>query len=230
MGLKHLMIFILMVLSGVFYYGITGEVVGGMEEVVVLRVIDGDSLELDGGQKVRLLGINTPEKSMSFYEVASGFVRDLVEGESVEIESYGFDKYGRMLGYVFVDGVNLNREILERGFGTLYYYDKDIYYDELKRAEEFARLNEIGIWGKSSNWGCLEIVEFEIVEPERLVLGNVCDVDLDFMFKDDATHIYREVVGGGSILEKEFSHIWNNDGDSIYVYDSEGLLMFYRYD
>jgi len=229
MKLKHLIIIILMISSGIFYYGITGNVVGEREEKVVSRVIDGDTLELIGGEKVRLIGINTPEKSRGLYLKAKEFVQELVENKSVEIENYGFDKYGRSLAYVFIGGVNLNRKILEMGFGTLYYYEKDLHYEELRIAEEFARLNGKGLWDKSSNWGCLKIVKFKNDEPESLVLENICDRDLKIEFKDDATHIYEAVIEGDSIYTKEFSHIWNNEGDSIYVYDTEGLLIFYRY-
>ena len=229
MELKHLIIAILMISSGIFYYQITGEVVSETTGRIVSRVIDGDTFELENGQKVRLKGINTPEKSMFFSEEAKSFVRGLVENKSVEIESHGFDKYGRMLAYVFIGGKNLNREILEKGFGTIYYYEEDLHYNELKRAEEFARLNELGLWQKSSNEKCLEIIEFKTNEPEKLILKNNCDLNLEIMFKDDATHIYKVIVEANSFFEKEFSHIWNTDGDSIYIYDSEGLLIFYRY-
>lgn len=219
-----------MISSGIFYYNMTGDVVIETTGEIVSRVIDGDTLELAGGQKVRLKGINTPENSEWLDVEATRFVKGMVENKSVEIESHGFDKYGRMLAYIFIDRKNLNSEILEKGFGTLYYYEKDLHYDELKQAEEFARLNRLGIWKKSSNSECLKIVEFKTDEPEKLVLENDCDYDLEIMFKDDATHIYNAEVGANSIFEKEFSHIWNTDGDSIYVYDSEGLLIFYRYD
>ena len=230
MELKHLIIVILIIISGIFYYQITGNVVTETTGEIVARVIDGDTLELASGQKVRLKGINTPEKSMAFSEEAEEFVRELVENKSVEIESYGFDQYGRILAHVFINGENLNTQILERGLGTLYYYEKDSHYEELKNAEEFARLNGLEIWKKSPNANCLGIVEFKTDEPEKLVLENNCDWGLEIMYKDDATHIYEAVIDANSVYTEEFSHIWNTDGDSIYVYDSEGLLIFYRYD
>jgi len=229
MELKHLVIVVLMIVSGIFYYRITGDVVVETSGEIVSRVIDGDTFVLANGMKIRLKGINTPEKSEWLDVEATEFVRRLVENKSVKIESHGFDKYGRMLAYVFVNGENLNKEILERGLATLYYYEEDSHYEELKRAEEFARLNGIGLWKKSSNTGCLEMAEFKIDEPEKLILQNDCDYDLEIMYKDDATHIYGAIIGANSEYENDFSHIWNTDGDSIYVYDSEGLLLFYRY-
>ena len=229
MELKHIIIAILMVVSGIFYYQITGDIVVGNSHEFVVRVIDGDTLELETGQKVRLKGINTPEKSEWLDAEATEFVSELVENRSVEIENHGFDKYGRILAYVFVGGRNLNREILERGLGTLYYYGEDSHYVELKRAEEFARLNGFGLWKESSNKECIEIIEFKTDEPEKLVLRNDCNYDLEIMYKDDATHIYEAIIGANSEYENEFSHIWNTDGDSIYVWDSYGLVIFSRY-
>ena len=48
------------------------------------------------------------------------------------------------------------------------------------------------------------------------------------IIKDDATHIYREILPEGK-WEKSFDKIWNDAGDTLYIWDEEGLLMFYRY-
>jgi hypothetical protein len=132
------------------------------------------------------------------------------------------------LGYLFLEDENINLEILGRGFGTLYYYKKDKYFDEMKRAEEFAKINGLGIWKKSENNKCISLVSLKYTEPEKLILENSCDFNLEVFIKDDATHIYEEVFYPG-IFEMETSHIWNDNGDSVYVYDKEGLLEFYRY-
>lgn len=228
MKIKPIILVILILTSGIFYYNLT-DGTSELETHYVSRVVDGDTVELDDIQKVRFLGINAPESSMSFSEDATEFLEDLVEDKMVEVESHGTDKYGRLLAYIFIDDKNVNEEILSKGLGTLYYYDKDNHYEELKKAEEFARSKELGIWGKSSNEKCVKLIELKTDEPEKLVLENVCDFDLDIMFKDDATHIYRETLLANSKLTKTFSHIWNTDGDSIYIRDSKGLLLFYRY-
>jgi len=228
MKVSNVVMIVLFFVSGVFYYVF----VDGSSDIVtaeVVRVIDGDTVDLDIGRKVRLMGINTPERSMDYYDEASDFLAGYVGDGSVDVDFYGYDKYGRILGYVFVDGVNVNREVLAAGLGTLYYYEWDEYYADMVKAEDFARVNEYGIWRRSSDYGCIELVELEVDEPERLVLRNVCDRNISVTIKDDATHIYREVVLAGEDFEMETSHIWNTDGDSLYVWDSEGLLVFYRY-
>jgi endonuclease YncB( thermonuclease family) len=233
--LKKLIIIFLVVLSGIFYYNLTGKVVYEKINAEVLRVIDGDTIDTNIG-KVRFKGINTPEKSMFFYEESTEFLRSTLENKTVELESYGADKYGRILAYVFYKGKNINEEILKKGFGTLYYYEKDSYYDKLKKAEEFARINEIGLWKKSFDFYCLELVELKYYEDserctnnEFLILKNHCQKELNILVKDDATHIYREKILSNSVFSKNFSCIWNDEGDSLFIWDEKGLLLFYRY-
>lgn len=228
MKIKSIILLILFITSGIFYYHIT-DTSADIESLEISRVIDGDTAESMEGQKIRMLGINAPEKSMPFSEEATDFLKEQIQNKQIQIESYGVGKYGRTLAYVFLDDKNINKEILSHGFGTLYYYEKDNYYTEMKQAEEFARLNQKGLWKKSPDENCIEIIEFKTDEPEKLVLQNSCDKELKITFKDDATHIYHAILNPNSQFTKQFSHIWNNAGDSIYISDDKGLLIFYRY-
>jgi len=214
--------------SGVFYYEMTSPK-SDFQTHDVSKIIDGDTVRLQNNQTLRLLGINTPEKNELYYQEARDFLVQRIQNRTVRIETFGSGKYGRTLAYIFFDGQNVNAGILLEGLATLYYYDKDRYYESLKEAEEFARLNEKGLWEKSRNFGCLEILEFETDEPERLVLRNNCGRVLNVSYRDDATHIYHATIQSGSQYSKSFSHIWNTDGDSLYVYDADGLVLFYRY-
>lgn len=228
MSVKNVIFLILFLASGVFYYEITVPR-SDFQIHDVSKIIDGDTIRLENNQTLRLLGINTPEKNELYYQEAKDFLVQRIQNRTVQIETFGVGKYGRTLAYVFLDGRNVNAEILLQGLATLYYYDKDCYYESLKEAEEFARLNEKGLWKKSRNFGCLEMLEFETDEPESLVLRNNCDRILDISYKDDATHIYHVTIQPGSQYSESFSHIWNTDGDSLYAYDADGLVLFYRY-
>jgi endonuclease YncB( thermonuclease family) len=215
----------------------TSQVVADVSIYNVTRVLDGDTLELEIGQKIRLLGINTPEKRFPLANASAEFLSSKVLGKRIKIESYGQDKYGRTLAHIFLGKEHINKQILSEGLASLYYYEKDEYYQELKSAEEFARINEKGIWRKSPNSPCLEIKSFVYIEPtkrcsneELMVLRNNCNYKLNLTIKDDATHIYKEIINKNSEISRNFSCIWNDDGDSIYISDSEGLLMFYRYE
>lgn len=108
----------------------------------IVRVVDGDTLVLDGGERVRLLGVDTPEKFESpklerdarksgldrktiqqMGERASAFTKSICEGKRCWLE-YGqrrYDKYGRTLAVVHLaNGSILNEEILRSGTGTPY--------------------------------------------------------------------------------------------------------------
>jgi len=69
----------------------------------VTEVIDGDTIELDSGQTIRLLGINAPNRGEKGYQKAKEYLTDLIDTEEIflEYDSYQDDKYGRLLAYVF---------------------------------------------------------------------------------------------------------------------------------
>ena len=227
------MFIFLILVSGIFYYNLTGNVVIEKQEVFVFRVIDGDTIQDRNGQSYRFLGINTPEKNQLGYQEAKDFLKQY-ENKTIEIENHGYDKYERFLVYAFYGNQFVNQEVLVRGLASLFYYDKDEYYAEMKNAEETARNKEIGIWKKSPNYGCIKILKFEPIDKtekdnETLVLDNLCGINLGITIKDDATHIYNEEISGESTLKMNFKNIFNDDGDSLYIYDSKGLILFYRY-
>lgn len=132
---------ILVVLLSVFALGLSGggemrdlsdasNATSTREVVEVVRVIDGDTFVTDSGNRVRLLGIDTPERDECYYEPASDFVRKWIEGKEVMLEEdvTNRDEYDRLLRYVFVpyelDGeattspILLNRELIKRGYAT----------------------------------------------------------------------------------------------------------------
>ena len=98
---------------------------------MVRRVVDGDTLVLENGERVRLIGVDTPEtkhpkKPVEYFgKEASRFTRKMVEGKRVRLEfdqanayTGHKDKYRRTLAYVFLeDGTFLNAEIIKQGYG-----------------------------------------------------------------------------------------------------------------
>ena len=235
--LVFIIVIILLVDLALIYPRLTGKSVSEVQYkyVNVSRVIDGDTLEAEteiGNEKIRLLGLNTPEKKRAYYGEAKSFLQQF-ENKTLKLEDFGKDKYQRTLGYVYYNNQLINKEILEKGLANLYYYGKDNHYDELKKAEEQARDKGLGIWKKSNNYGCIEIVKLQYQEQERcknqeqLILKNKCS-KIQATLKDDATHIYNIELNTG-MFEKNFSCIWNDEGDSLYLSDNKGLLVFYRY-
>lgn len=226
--LKHLALIILFLTTSALYYQIT-EPSQNIISAQVARVIDGDTLILNDSTRIRLIGINTPEKNQPQYQEAKQFLTDLTTNKTIQIESHGPDKYKRTLAYIFLHDNNIATQILSNGLATLYYYDKDPHYEELKQAEQFARDFGLGLWKKSPNAHCIKITQFKTDEPEILTLQNNCNIELNITYKDDATHIYQAIIEPNSEYTKTFSHIWNTNGDSIYIYDNQGLILFHRY-
>lgn len=72
-------------------------------ETNVVGVVDGDTIEIDNGQTVRMIGIDAPNRGESGYEEAKEYLKDIIEGEKVRLEFdyYQDDKFGRILAYVW---------------------------------------------------------------------------------------------------------------------------------
>ena len=121
---------------------------------VVKRVLDGDTIELDTGKTFRLNGITCPEKGEKYFQEAKDFTESKVLDEKVSLEyeeKYKRDAYKRLLGYVFVNGENLNVELVKNGLCKVVIYKKRaklIYQDELLEAEKEAKAKNLKIWNK----------------------------------------------------------------------------------
>lgn len=115
----------------------------------VARVIDGDTIELTDGKKVRLLGIDAPEKRQYYYEESTDRLKQLAEGKKVILEKdvSNRDRYGRLLRYVYVDGLFVNLEMVKEGYAFVFITPKNVkYLNEFLKAENEAKTRGIGIW------------------------------------------------------------------------------------
>jgi len=120
-----------------------------LEQVLVVEVIDGDTIELEDGTLVRYLGIDTPELGEAYCSEASTRNRELVEGKVVELQRGKQDKdeYGRLLRYVYVDGVFVNAELVAQGYAKAYIFDPDERYSQvLVQLEQYAKARKQGLW------------------------------------------------------------------------------------
>lgn len=136
--------------------GNSNEVDISSQELLVVRVIDGDTIELEGGKKLRYIGIDTPEtkhpnKGLECYgREAYEKNKELVEGKVVKIKKdvSETDRYGRLLRYVYVDGVMINALLVREGYAKASSYPPDIKHQEsLRDLESAAREFNLGLWG-----------------------------------------------------------------------------------
>lgn len=135
--------------------GATG-IPAGATPAVVEYVHDGDTIFLEDGRKVRLLGINTPEigdAAECWGDHATSELRGLLpEGQTVWVleDVEPLDQYGRSLLFVFLpDGTNVNVEMVRVGAAEIEQYSPNwLYTDELHDAEDAAYADRVGLWGQ----------------------------------------------------------------------------------
>jgi|SRR3989344_3708624 len=124
--------------------------------IKVVQAIDGDTVELINGQRLRYVGIDTPEEFderkpvQCFAHKAAEKNRELVSGHMVTFHKdvTATDMYGRLLGYVYLeDGTFVNLEMVKQGFAFSYVYPPDVAKTEIfRKAETEARTQKLGLW------------------------------------------------------------------------------------
>jgi len=120
----------------------------------VIEVIDGDTIVIEGGYRVRYIGIDTPEihpEVEAFGLEAWQANRELVDGKVVHLERdvSQVDKYGRLLRYVYVDDILVNAELVRQGLAYVKAYPPDTkHQDYLEELEQEARQAGRGMWAK----------------------------------------------------------------------------------
>ena len=119
------------------------------------RVVDGDTIILSTKERVRLIGVDTPEtkhpnRPVEYYGMeASAFTKKMVEGKDVRLEydQQQRDKYGRLLAYVYLmDGTFLNAEIIKQGYGNAFTKFPFKYMKQFRQYEKDTRENKRGLW------------------------------------------------------------------------------------
>jgi len=126
--------------------------VGRKVEGEVVRVLDGDTIEvMQGGKarRIRLHGVDCPEKRQPFGAAAKQFASSRCFGKVVTVKVVDKDRYGRAVGEVILpDGANLNRELVKAGLAWWYrQYSSD---STLGKLEEDARREKRGLWRDKS--------------------------------------------------------------------------------
>lgn len=218
--------------------------------VQVERVIDGDTIIADNNS-TRLLGINSPEKGEIYYEEAKEFLENLILNKSVRLK-FGkdkYDRYNRVLAYIYFEDKNVNLEIAKQGLANFYFPSgKDIYYENFKKAWEDCIKENINLCEKSGDKcaGCIEILEFE---EQTVVFRNVCDFDCEltgwkikdegrknFVFQkfilkggEETSVIVGEGEDSGEILYwKGEDYVWTKTGDTLFLRDDTGGLVLWE--
>jgi endonuclease YncB( thermonuclease family) len=122
-------------------------------EAKVIGVADGDTITVftpDCRQvKIRLYGIDCPERRQAFGNRARQATQKLVDGKTVDVQSVETDRYGRTVGIVSIsDGITLNESLVRDGFAWVYpqYCRLKELCDSLRLFEATAKANRLGLW------------------------------------------------------------------------------------
>lgn len=141
--LRPLMLFILLLVNGAAY----------SQEFTakVIAVLDGDTVLIKrakGLVKIRLVGIDAPEKAQTFGETSKHSLYDMVMGKQVTIKSRAIDQYGRMVASINVNGLDVNAEQIRRGMA---WENSNFHSDKaLLALQEEAKQEPRGLWALSN--------------------------------------------------------------------------------
>lgn len=128
---------------------------------VVSRVVDGDTIEVTKNgvkEKVRLIGVNTPEtvdprkKVECFGKEASAYTKEILTGKQVKLVTDDtqtkYDKYGRLLAYMYRDdGLFVNVDLIAKGYAYEYtYHVPYLFQKEFKTVQASAEASQKGLW------------------------------------------------------------------------------------
>ncbi len=145
----------------------TGEPPARSDTARVVRVVDGDTIRVDGPageEAVRYIGVDTPESVKPgtpvecFAKRASAYNERLVGGERVRLvrDVEARDRYGRLLAYVYRarDGLFVNAELVRRGYATVATFPPNVAHErEFRRLARRARLSGRGLWAECGGAG-----------------------------------------------------------------------------
>lgn len=124
----------------------------------VSRIIDGDTIEIENGQKVRLIGVDTPELDdkdpvkKCYAQKAKEKTQELLENKIIKMERdvSSTDKYQRLLRYIWVDDIFLNDYLVRNGFAMVATFPPDVKYQkQFQQAQQEAMEKKMGFWGET---------------------------------------------------------------------------------
>lgn len=171
---------------------------------VVSKVIDGDTVVLANGQKVRYIGINSPEINQPYGNEATGFNKRLVIGKKVTVlfDAQEKDQYRRLLGYVYQGDRFINKEMIANGWAISESISPNVLHQqEFKDTEILAKKSCKGLWADICmpvTKSCINIdsirsdasgVDGENLNDEWVVIENACTDSLDltgWLLKDSS--------------------------------------------
>ncbi len=250
-----LLVFLIFLLFAVNYKFLDTKTTEFLEESdtgIVERIVDGDTLIINGNS-TRLLGINTPEKGEKYYQEAKDFLSKITLNKTVQLKytNEKYDRYRRVLAYVFIDGKSINKELVDEGYANFYFPSgKDTYYSSFVKAWEHCLTNNKYLCEKSQSEcsRCIELKELN-VKMQALLLYNNCTFSCDlngWTIKDEGRKKFTfsfyilnskeqisVIVGNKTNTENILywegeDYVWTQSGDTFFLRDEENKLVLWE--
>jgi micrococcal nuclease len=226
---------------------------GAGEYAQVATVVDGDTITLTDGRRVRYIGINTPEVDQPYATEATAFNESLVAGPEIwlETDAQVADQYGRLLAYVWVNDTFINLELVRQGYANAYSVPPNVRYaDVFVQAEREACEAERGLWKSTDGTdAAIRITALAYDAPgsdsanpngEWIELSNAGDAPVDlsgYLLKDAGPHAYvfgpvalapgarvRIYSGQGTDTEREL--YWGLVEDAVWNNDGDVAYLY----
>jgi len=124
----------------------------GVELAIVTYVVDGDTLEIATGERVRLIGVDAAERDGPYYGESKDKLSELVLNKQVRMEKdvLNTDRYSRLLRYLYVGDTFVNLEMVKQGYAMAFAYPPDVKYaEQFLEAQQEAHSKQLGLWGSA---------------------------------------------------------------------------------
>jgi micrococcal nuclease len=153
----------------------------------VVRVIDGDTVDIENKIRIRLLGIDSPEKGSCYYDESHTYLQELLSGSNILLEKdvSGADRYDRLLRYVYVpaddireDDVLINESMVRAGYAKVFAVAPDNRYRDLfSSAQEEAKKEGRGLWSACPQEEAVSLREndSEPTDQSCTIKGNISE-------------------------------------------------------
>lgn len=221
---------------------------------IVDYVIDGDTVELRNKERVRLIGINTPEMGQPYSAEAKNKLKELIEGKETVLEKDITDKdqYGRLLRYIWLGDTLINLEMVKLGYANSYTYPPDVkYQNQIVAAEREAREKKIGLWVPAEVSSCIIVSYMHAdaagndnynLNDEYVIFKNTCSQEFNiagWTVKDEATHIFTfpsfyfapqgtVTLYSGSGTNTTDKLYWNRADERYAIWNNDGDTVYLR--
>lgn len=193
--------------------------------VTVAAVIDGDTVVLEDGTKVRYLGVNTPERGQSFYQEAKQYNERLVLGKIVRVETGAQkrDAYGRLLAYLYVGETLVNERLIAEGWAYVFAVEPFDRYQTWMQIQGHAQAQKKGMWRAGGESLRITTVHADAPGDDRRNPNGeyvrVCNVSTapiavqGFVIQDEGAHRYT--FPGGTIAPGYTAFVHSGRGRDV---------------